>query len=282
MVSDRRGRDALRVLRSVPAMSMAAAHDSAGVPFHALYEALRSLRPRGRCDELAARSATTHAGGAARSPAVGHRALSPPGRRLVPLNALRPGGAQGTAGWYPPRQRRLGALPRAALAASYRSDAFLFGRSRMLLSDCSAVPAAMLWAYVDHPDPNARWAAVQNVGCDVAVVRIVAASPAWEDRWAAARNPKCPPDSLAVLASDDALEVRCRAARHQRSDAATLDALSRDNSLGVRKQVADNPRSAPKTLKRLADDRSVRREVFNNPATPFSTRLLLGLFKRLR
>ena len=73
---------------------MAAVHDSAGVPFHALDEALRSLRPRGRCDELAARSATTWDGGAARSPAVGHRALSPPSRRLVPLNALRPGGVQ--------------------------------------------------------------------------------------------------------------------------------------------------------------------------------------------
>ena len=282
MVSDHRGRDPLRMLRFAPAMSMAAAHDSAGVPFHVLYEALRSLRPRGRCDELAARSATTYAGGAARSPAVGHRALSPPSRRLVPLNALRPGGIPGTAGWYPPRQRDLGALPRAAMTVPPDSGTFTDSQTRLFLSDCSAMPAAMLWAYADHPDSNVRWAAVQNVGCDVALVRLIAASPVSEERSAAARNPKCPPESLAVLASDDALEVRCRVARHQRSDAATLDALSRDNALEVRKLVADNPRSAPETLKRLASDRSVRLEVLHNPATPTTTRLLLGLIKLFR
>ena len=206
MVSDRGGRDLLRVLRSVPAMSVEHAAASVAAPSPQPVAPWLALRRRGRCADLAARLATA-SGDNTNSVAAAfrHPALAPPDRRLLAHNTQSGLGAlmkitAGARDWV--------ASTRHSMVVS-ASDRRLRGRvCQQMLSGCPVVPAAMPWAFVDAHSFGVRTAAARHSNCDAAMMRLGARSDAAEVRLATATNPSCPVDVLGLLSSDSFFDVR--------------------------------------------------------------------------
>ena len=255
MVSDRGGRDLLRVLRSVPAMSVEHAASSVAAPSPQPVAPWLALRRRGRCADMAARLATASGDNAnSAAAAFRHPALAPPDRRLLAHNTQSGLGAlmKGTTAWAGARDWT--ASTRRSMVVS-ASDRGLRGRvCQQMLSGCPVVPAAMLWAFIDARSFEVRTAAARHSNCDAAMMRLGACSDAAEVRLATAKNPSCPVDVLGLLSSDSFFDVRWEVAQHASCDADTLNKMSYDSVPEVRELVALHERCAAETLRRLATD----------------------------
>ena len=267
MSAQQHSREMLRMLRSAPALVSGRVVDS-GMHLQAV-AALVALTRRGRCVKLAARSAAV---GDATSvaAAMAHPALAPPDRVLRAFDATFEFGAliKGTPGWS--ARRDWAACTRRAMVVAARDRRGGGVACWQMMSECSMVPAALLWAVMDPPGMAAQVAAVGNRSCDPGMMRLATGAVLDGVRVAIAHNLSCPTDVLDLLATDSTDEVRWEVAQHASCTAATLERMSHDRASVVRTLVARNERSGSETLQRLAGDPSghVRIAVAGNLSCP--------------
>ena len=272
MSAQQHGREMLRMLRSAPALSSGRVVDSVGMRRPQAVAALVALNRRGRCTKLAARSAALDDETSVAA-AMSHPALAPPDRVLLASDATFEFGAlvKGTPGWS--ARRDWATCTRRTMVVAARDRRGGGVECWQMLSECSVVPAALLWAVMDPPGMAAQIAAVGNRSCDPGMMRLATGAALSDVRVAVAHNLSCPADVLELLSTDSFDDVRWEVAKHASCTAATLEKMSHDSSATVRTLVARNERSVSETLQRLAGDPSgyVRLTVAANLSCPTET-----------
>ena len=266
-------RQAVRMLRSAPAMGMAAVCESVSVAYSESRQGLARIG-RGRCGQLAASLATSpnSAGAAA---AAKHRAC-PPG-------AVRAAEAQsaGTSGWTARQMSRVVSrsgsetwspepgLPRRVAARLALQRPHKPNVSLAQLADHKSCPPAILVS-LSGTDPPVATRLASSMACPPAAMSGFACSHDNVLRAAAARNDRCPSVVIEALAADDDRMVRAQAAANRSCPPGLLDRLCADEDASVRERVAANPASRPEALDRLASDLDafVARHAVSNPSCP--------------
>ena len=271
--------DALRVLRSAPKHTVAAAAAAVGLPPDTLADRLTRTHPRSGCGAaiaataaaLVPRSVQHHADGTSTVGALAtlltHPACPPTVLRLAAASPaetgwLPAGFAGGTGSWAARPARRRPMTVSGPPARPVDRHGLRVGPS---------CPPALQTALAAHAGDKAAETAADRCD-DPTSLLVLCVSPDGRTRRRLAANPAAPPLALAVLATDDdSFDIVFRALIHPRCPPAALATAAVHRSEGVRAAAASNANCDPDVLHRLASDPStmVRRATFANPsATP--------------
>ena len=253
----------VRVLRSSPHTTVAAAADAVGVPAESLESGLAGLRMLGRCAELAAAAAQTltpqedHVN---RVAVLSHRMCPPPPARAScdktratsSISSPNTADVAGIAGWgerSDPRSRAAtGAVVRAAGRSADWSDRGLAARSSTLgMSQREALATDSHW------DVRAAMARTMRRG-PRRLYEVFAADENTQQGLAGNRH--CPSDLLDRLARYGDHDLRSELASNPACSADLLVDLVGDEDWGIDYCVAGNPSCPPALLEELTDHES--------------------------
>ena len=253
----------VRVLRSSPHTTVAAAADAVGVPAESLESGLAGLRMLGRCAELAAAAAQTmtpqedHVN---RVAVLSHRVCPPPAARAScdktraasSMSGYKMADVAGVAGWGERSDPRscdaTGAVVRAAGRSADWSDRGLAARSSTLgTSQREALATDSHW------DVRSSMARTMRRG-PRRLYEVFAADENTQQSLAGNRH--CPSDLLDRLARYDDNALRRELASNPACSADLLVDLVGDEDWNIDYCVAGNPSCPPALLEELTDHES--------------------------
>ena len=258
------------MLRSAPAMNMAAACESVGVDYRGSRQDLARIG-RGRCGQLAA-SLATPPGSVGADAAAKHRACPPGAVRAAKAQAAgtsawtarhvtRSVAKAGSVTWSPEPglQRSVAARPVLDQQRPHKPSVSL-----AQLADHKSCPPAILVS-LSGTDPSVAARLASSMACPPAAMSGLACSHDNVLRAAVARNERCPGVVVEALAADDDRMVRAQAAANLASRPEVLDRLASDLDGFVARHAVSNPSCPTGVLQRCVSDPrpEVRREALS-------------------